>query len=92
LGNGVIGKVYLGGRFVMNSKKPMIILSQPECQPCLIAKMELKDRGIDFIEVDVTEDTNVMWKAFMRQNKLTTTPQVFSLVGGKDQLMEKLDD
>jgi glutaredoxin len=56
----------------MNSKKPMIILSQPECQPCLIAKMELKDRDIDFIEVDVTEDTNVMWKPSCSKGRTRT--------------------
>jgi glutaredoxin-like YruB-family protein len=36
--------------------KTVILFTQPDCPPCRWAKSHMEDKGIDYVERDITED------------------------------------
>ncbi|MBF0254291.1 MAG: glutaredoxin 3 [Candidatus Omnitrophica bacterium] len=59
------------------------------CPYCKAAKELLKEKGVAFEEVDITDDTAMREKLVKMTGGRTTVPQIFSgekLIGGYDDL------
>lgn len=37
---------------------PVTVYSKPNCQPCKMTKQRFKDNGIEFVEIDISEDAD----------------------------------
>jgi glutaredoxin 3 len=64
------------------------------CPFCTRAKSLLKSKGVEFIEIDVTEDAELRQKMVELSGGRRTVPEIFindKIVGGYDEL-KALDD
>ncbi len=64
------------------------------CPFCTRAKSLLKSKGVQFIEIDVTEDAELRQKMVELSGGRRTVPEIFindKIVGGYDEL-KALDD
>jgi glutaredoxin 3 len=69
--------------------KPVEIYTSPLCGFCHAAKRLLKQKGINFSEVDVLVDASRKPEMIQRANGKKTVPQIFigeTHVGGCDEL------
>ena len=73
---------------------PVEIYTTPFCPYCHDAKALLKQKNVDFTEIDVSRDRELRSKMMTRANGRSTVPQIFigeTHVGGCDDLYA-LDD
>ncbi len=59
------------------------------CPYCVRAKSLLKSKGVDFIEIDVTDDAELRQKMVELSGGRRTVPEIFingKIVGGYDEL------
>lgn len=78
----------------------IVVYSSPCCPYCFMAKRLLKQKGVEFEEVDVFTDSGRRAEMIQRAGGRRTVPQIFigdCHVGGCDDLMAleksgKLDD
>ncbi len=74
--------------------KPVEIYTTPYCPYCLSAKRLLGKKGVNFTEIDVSQDMNLRQAMTKRAGGARTVPQIFiggQHVGGSDDL-HALDD
>ncbi|MDF2578146.1 MAG: grxC [Chlamydiales bacterium] len=67
----------------------IVIYVKPTCPYCIKAKQLLAQKGIGYIEVDITQEPNRRAEMIERANGRTTVPQIFigdTHVGGCDDL------
>ncbi len=65
------------------------IYTTPICPYCVFAKRLLKEKGVDFEEIDVAGDAALRNEMVKRAGGLMTVPQIFvggAHVGGFDEL------
>ncbi len=65
------------------------IYTTPICPYCVFAKRLLKEKGVDFEEIDVAGDATLRNEMVKRAGGLMTVPQIFvggTHVGGFDEL------
>jgi glutaredoxin 3 len=68
---------------------PVEIYTTPFCPYCHDAKALLKQKNVDFTEIDVSRDRELRNKMTARANGRTTVPQIFigaTHIGGCDDL------
>jgi glutaredoxin 3 len=73
----------------MAAKAKVEIYSSPWCGYCYRAKQLLESKGVEFIEIDVMEDTGRRQEMAQRTQGRTTVPQIFingKWVGGSDDI------
>ncbi|MEE2760685.1 MAG: glutaredoxin 3 [Pseudomonadota bacterium] len=66
------------------------IYTSPICGFCWRAKSLLKDKGVEFQEIDVTLHPNRRPEMIQRANGTSTVPQIFigdAHIGGCDELL-----
>jgi glutaredoxin 3 len=66
------------------------IYTSPSCGFCSAAKRLLREKGVNFSEIDVSRDAGLKQKMMARANGRHTVPQIFigqTHVGGCDELM-----
>ncbi|MGF6860883.1 glutaredoxin 3 [Rhodobacteraceae bacterium MBR-64] len=66
------------------------IYTSPSCGFCSAAKRLLREKGVNFSEIDVSRDAGLKQKMIARANGRHTVPQIFigqTHVGGCDELM-----
>ena len=71
--------------------QPVEIFTTPYCGYCLAAKRLLKEKGVEFTEIDVSRDARDRQKMLQRAHGRYTVPQIFigkTHVGGCDELYE----
>jgi glutaredoxin 3 len=59
------------------------------CPYCVRAKGLLKQRGIEFEEVQLSEDDDKAWDDLYQRSKMQTVPQIFvegKIIGGYTEL------
>jgi glutaredoxin 3 len=69
--------------------KSVEIYTTPYCPFCLDAKALLRQKNVDFTEIDVSRDRELLSKMMARANGRITVPQIFigaTHVGGCDDL------
>ncbi|MEP5154812.1 glutaredoxin 3 [Planktotalea sp.] len=69
--------------------KPVEIYTSPLCGFCHAAKRLLTSKGVNFAEVDVSQDPERKMEMMQRANGGRTVPQIFIgdvYVGGSDDL------
>lgn len=69
--------------------KPVEIYTSPTCGYCYRAKMLLKEKGVDFTEIDVVANPERRAEMTERANGGRTVPQIFidgQHVGGCDDI------
>jgi glutaredoxin 3 len=69
--------------------KSFEIYTTPYCPFCLDAKALLRQKNVDFTEIDVSRDRELRSKMMARANGRITVPQIFigaTHVGGCDDL------
>jgi glutaredoxin 3 len=69
--------------------KSVEIYTTPYCPFCLDAKALLRQKNVDFTEIDVSRDRELRSKMMARANGRITVPQIFigaTHVGGCDDL------
>ena len=69
--------------------KPVEIYTSPLCGYCHAAKRLLSQKGVSFVEIDVSRSPEKRQQMIARANGRTTVPQIFvgeSHVGGCDDL------
>ena len=74
----------------MTAKAKVEIYSSPWCGYCYRAKQLLESKGVEFIDIDVMEDTSRRQEMVERAQGRTTVPQIFindKWVGGSDDLL-----
>ncbi len=72
----------------MSSRPEVVIYAKPFCSYCVAAKSLLREKGVDFREIDVSRDP-VMSDELARRTGRRTVPQIFigeRHVGGFDDL------
>lgn len=65
------------------------IYTTPFCPYCVMAKRLLKQKGVDFTEIDVSRDPEMRAKMTERAAGRRTVPQIFigdRAIGGSDEL------
>jgi glutaredoxin 3 len=73
----------------MAAKAKVEIYSSPWCGYCYRAKQLLESKGVEFLEIDVMEETSRRQEMVTRAQGRTTVPQIFingKWVGGSDDL------
>jgi glutaredoxin-like YruB-family protein len=74
-------------------QKEVVVFSQPGCAPCVALKSFLKQRGIEYIEKDVSQDEAAVFE-LVRKWKSNTTPTVVIgdevLIGFNPERIEQL--
>ena len=71
--------------------KPVTIYVTPFCGYCLAAKRLLRDKGVEFSEVDVSAEPSRRAEMISQAHGRSTVPQVFigdEFVGGFDEIYE----
>ncbi|MEZ5690312.1 MAG: glutaredoxin 3 [Rickettsiales bacterium] len=66
-----------------------IIYTKDYCPHCVQAKNLLKRKGVEFTEIDVTRDENMLQEMITKSGGRKTVPQIFigdTHVGGNDDL------
>lgn len=69
--------------------RPVEIYTTPFCPYCHAAKRLLQKKGVNFSEIDVSQDPGLRAKMTQRANGRRTVPQIFiggEHVGGSDDL------
>lgn len=69
----------------------IIVYSTPYCGYCRAAKHLLNKKGVEFTEIDVSEDMELRQNMISRAFGRRTVPQIFingTYVGGYDELAE----
>ncbi|MES2548163.1 MAG: glutaredoxin 3 [Pseudomonadota bacterium] len=69
--------------------RPVEIYTTPFCPYCHAAKRLLQKKGVNYSEIDVSQDTGLRAKMTQRANGRRTVPQIFiggEHVGGSDDL------
>lgn len=69
--------------------KKIIIYSKSFCPYCVKAKQLLKNKNIDFLEIDVSNDQSLLEEMLAKSSGRKTVPQIFIEdfhVGGCDDL------
>ncbi len=67
------------------------IYSTKTCPYCVKAKLLLDKKGVEYTEIDVTEDTQARMDLVAKANGMRTVPQIFiddHHIGGCDDLYE----
>lgn len=70
--------------------KTVEIYTSPFCGFCFTAKRLLKQKGVNFSEIDISRDAALKQKMMVRANGRHTVPQIFigqTHVGGCDELL-----
>ena len=78
----------------MISDKKVIIYTKSYCPYCVKAKQLLKNKNIDIIEIDITNNQSVIDEMLSKSSGRKTVPQIFINdfhVGGCDDLYELND-
>jgi glutaredoxin 3 len=68
---------------------PIVLYTTPFCGYCRAAKQLLRNKGLDFEEIDVAFDQELRAEMVQRANGLRTVPQIFihgRHVGGYQEL------
>lgn len=39
---------------------PIVVYSKPDCQPCKMTKQRFTDNGVDFTEIDISQDAEAL--------------------------------
>lgn len=74
-------------------QSPVVVYSKDYCPYCVAAKNLLTQRGVGFVEIDVTRDSDQFQDMLIRAAPRRTVPQIFIGnvgVGGFDDI-KKLD-
>ncbi|MDP3197457.1 glutaredoxin 3 [Tabrizicola sp.] len=69
--------------------RPVEIYTTPFCPYCHAAKRLLQKKGVNYSEIDVSQDSDLRAKMTQRANGRRTVPQIFiggQHVGGSDDL------
>jgi glutaredoxin 3 len=69
----------------------ILLYTTPYCGYCRAAKRLLTSKGLDFTEIDVSEDLGLREEMISRANGVRTVPQIFihgRYVGGYDELAQ----
>ena len=67
------------------------IYTSKVCPYCDRAKNLLKQKGVDYKEIDVSDDRELLTKMIERANGMRTVPQIFindEHIGGSDDLYD----
>ncbi|MDO5527854.1 MAG: glutaredoxin 3 [Paracoccus sp. (in: a-proteobacteria)] len=65
------------------------IYSTPTCPYCIAAKQLLREKNVDFTDIDVSREPSLREKMTQRANGRRTVPQIFidgKHIGGSDDL------
>lgn len=65
------------------------IYSTPTCPYCIAAKQLLREKSVDFTDIDVSREPSLREKMTQRANGRRTVPQIFidgKHIGGSDDL------
>jgi glutaredoxin 3 len=69
----------------------ILLYTTPYCGYCRAAKRLLTSKGLDFTEIDVSDDLGLREEMISRTNGVRTVPQIFihgRHVGGYDELAQ----
>jgi glutaredoxin 3 len=69
----------------------ILLYTTPYCGYCRAAKRLLTSKGLDFTEIDVSEDLGLREEMISRANGVRTVPQIFihgRHVGGYEELAQ----
>jgi glutaredoxin 3 len=69
----------------------ILLYTTPYCGYCRAAKRLLTSKGLDFTEIDVSDDLGLREEMISRANGVRTVPQIFihgRHVGGYDELAQ----
>lgn len=69
--------------------KPVTVYTTPSCGYCLMAKRLLRDKGVDFAEINLAAEPGRRPEMIQRANGGRTTPQIFAgetHLGGFDEI------
>ncbi len=69
----------------------VVVYTKDYCPYCQSAKALLEDKGVEFKEIDVTNDEEQLKEMLAKADGRTTVPEIFindKLVGGYDDLRE----
>ncbi len=69
--------------------KKIIIYTKSYCPYCVKAKQLLKNKNVDFTEIDITNNQSLIEELLLKSSGLKTVPQIFIddfHVGGCDDL------
>ena len=72
--------------------KTIQIYTMNSCPFCEAAKVLLKQRGIEYGEIRLSERDDAAWEALYRKSGMKTVPQIFAdgeLVGGFQELAQQ---
>ena len=73
--------MFSGGGVISSAMKDVVIYSTDSCPYCRQAERFLKDKGVDFKSVDVTNDDSMREKLIELSGGRRTVPQIF--IGGE---------
>jgi glutaredoxin 3 len=71
------------------AQKKIIVYTTSYCPYCVRAKALLKQRGLDFEEVMLSEEDDKAWDELYQRSKMQTVPQIFAdgrILGGFTEL------
>lgn len=69
----------------------VVVYTKDYCPYCQSAKALLEEKGVEYKEIDVTNDEEKLKEMLAKSNGRTTVPEIFvgeTLVGGYDDLRE----
>ena len=73
----------------MSNKNNIVIYSKDYCPHCVKAKRLFESKGLEFAEIDITNDAKLQEECFSKANGRKTVPQIFINnihIGGCDDL------
>lgn len=71
--------------------KKITVYTMNHCPYCTKAKALLKQRGLEYSEINMDERPDSEWDELIQKTKMKTLPQIFAddrLIGGYTQLAE----
>lgn len=77
----------------MPQSKQVVVFTQPDCPPCLAVKKFLAERGISYIEKDVSQDQAAVFELVRKYNSRSTPTVVIGgevLIGFNPDRIEEL--
>ena len=73
----------------MNKSYEILVYTSDDCSFCNLAKDLLKNKKLNFKEINISKDNNLKKKMMEETNGLMTVPQIFinsKHIGGYDEL------
>jgi len=73
----------------MSNNKKITLYTKSQCPYCVKAKQLLQNKKIDFIEIDITNNQDLIDEMLLKSSGRKTVPQIFIddfCVGGYDDL------